>query len=109
MRKGGVKEGDEIHPQVWQSLDNLEVAIAATWQEFVELSACVTSGKALMTSFGRLIARINRATSLEDSPGGSWQADSLTLVQKVSETRRLLSSTIEYLDTAKRMVECHNA
>jgi hypothetical protein len=33
----------------------------------------------------------------------------VTLVQKVSETRRLLSSTIEYLDAAKRMVECHNA
>jgi hypothetical protein len=82
MRKGGVREGDEIHPQVWQSSDNLEVAIAATWQDFAEMSACVPSGKSLMTSFGRLIARINRTTSLEDSPGGSWQADSLTLVQK---------------------------
>jgi hypothetical protein len=33
----------------------------------------------------------------------------LALVQKVSETRRLLSNTIKYLDAAKRMVECHNA
>jgi hypothetical protein len=109
IRRGGVREGDEIHPQVWQSLDNLEVAIAATWQDFTELSACVASGKSLMMIFGRLIARITRATSLGDSPGESWKADSVTLVQKVSEARRLLSSTIEYLDAAKRMVECHNA
>jgi uncharacterized membrane protein YccC len=104
-----VREGDEIHPQVWQSLDNLEVAIAATWQDFADLSACVASGKSLMMFFGRLIAQISIAASLGDSSGGSWQADSVTLVQKVSETRRLLSSTIEYLDAAKRMLECHNA
>jgi hypothetical protein len=70
MRRGGVREGDEIHPQEWQSLDNLEVAIAATWQDFAELSACMVSGKSLMMIFGRLIARITRATSLGDSPGG---------------------------------------
>jgi hypothetical protein len=109
IRGGGFEEEDEIHPQIWQSLDNLEIAIAATWQDFVELSACVASGKSLMRSFGRLIARINRATSLEVPPGGSWQTDLPTLVQKVTETRRLLSSTIEYLDTAKKMLECHNA
>jgi hypothetical protein len=27
MRRGGVREGDEVHPQVWQSLDNLEEAM----------------------------------------------------------------------------------
>jgi uncharacterized membrane protein YccC len=85
------------------------VAIAATWQDFADLSACVASGKSLMMFFGRLIAQISIAASLGDSSGGSWQADSVTLVQKVSETRRLLSSTIEYLDAAKRMLECHNA
>jgi hypothetical protein len=70
IRGGGFEEEDEIHPQIWQSLDNLEIAIAATWQDFVELSACVASGKSLMRSFGRLIARINRATSLEVPPRG---------------------------------------
>jgi hypothetical protein len=109
IRGGESEEEDEIHSQVWQSLDNLEVAIAATWQDFVELSACVASGKSLMRSFGRLIAWIRRAASLENPPGGSWQTDLPTLFQKVSETRRLLSSTIEFLDTAKKMVECHNA
>jgi hypothetical protein len=62
-----------------------------------------------MGSFERLIARIRRAASLEDPPRGNWQIDLQTLFWKVSETRRLLSSTIEYLNTAKKMVECHSA
>jgi phosphoribosyl-ATP pyrophosphohydrolase len=85
------------------------VAVAATEQDFSELSACVSSGNSLTGSFGRLIAWIRRAAPLEDPPRGEWQNDLKTLVQKLSETRRHLSSTTEYLNRAKKMVECHIA
>jgi hypothetical protein len=61
-----------------------------------------------MGSLRRLIARIRRAAPLEDPPG-EWQIDLQTIVRKVSETGRLLSSTIGNLNRVKEMVEFHIA